>query len=170
TGGKLTVETGVVTVTDQVIHAYGLQTTGEFATLAIADTGIGMTPEVRAQIFEPFFTTKDSSKGTGLGLATVDGIVRQAGGFVTLDSAPGVGTTFTVHLPKIAPREAGAPTNGRTGATERGSGTILFVEDDDAVRAVGARALRERGYIVLTARSAQSAVRAFREHPTRIDL
>jgi two-component system cell cycle sensor histidine kinase/response regulator CckA len=169
-GGKLTIETGVVTVTDEVIQTYGLHTAGEFATLAIADTGIGMTPEVQAQIFEPFFTTKDSSKGTGLGLATVDGIVRQAGGFVTLDSAPGVGTTFTVHLPKIAPREAAAPTNGRTGATERGSGTILFVEDDDAVRAVGARALRERGYIVLTARSAESAVRAFHEHPSRIDL
>jgi PAS domain S-box-containing protein len=170
TGGKLTVATGVVTVTDQVIQTYGLQTTGEFATLAIADTGIGMTPEVQAQIFEPFFTTKDSSKGTGLGLATVDGIVRQAGGFVTVDSAPGVDTTFMVHLPKIAPREAAAPTIGQSSAAERGSGTILFVEDDDAVRAVGARALRDRGYVVLTARSAESAVRAFQEHPTRIDL
>jgi len=171
TGGQLTIETGVATLTDDVMQTCGLQQASrEFATLAIIDTGVGMTPEVQAQIFEPFFTTKDSSKGTGLGLATVDGIVRQAGGFVKFDSVAGVGTTFTVHLPKIATREAAAPTTGQTAATERGSGTILFVEDDDAVRAVGARALRERGYIVLTARSAQSAVRAFREHPTRIDL
>jgi PAS domain S-box-containing protein len=171
TGGQLTIETGVATVPDDVRRTYGLQkASAEFATLAITDTGIGMTPEVQAQVFEPFFTTKDSSKGTGLGLATVDGIVRQAGGFVKFESAAGAGTTFTVHLPKMAAREAAAPTNGQAGATERGSGTILFVEDDDAVRAVGARALRERGYVVLTARSAESAVRAFQEHPARIDL
>jgi len=103
-GGQLTIETGVTTPTGDVIETDGLQKTpGEFATLKVADTGVGMTPEVQAQIFEPFFTTKDSDNGTGLGLAMVDGIVRQAGGFVRFESAPGVGTTFTVHLPKIAP-------------------------------------------------------------------
>jgi CheY-like chemotaxis protein len=156
-------------VSPDVIQTYGL-TAGEFAALTVADTGIGMTPEVLAHIFDPFFTTKDPSKGTGLGLATVDGIVRQAGGFVTVDSTPGVGTTFTVHLPKISTRDASAPPNHQTGDTERGSGTILFVEDDDSVRAVGARALRQRGYIVLTARSAESALRVFRDHPARIDV
>jgi two-component system sensor histidine kinase EvgS len=171
TGGRLTIETGAATLTGDVLQTCGLQNApGEFATLAITDTGIGMTPEVQAQIFVPFFTTKDSSKGTGLGLATVDGIVRQAGGFVRFESEPGVGTTFTVHLPKIAARETAASATEPIGVMERGSGTILFVEDDDAVRAVGARALRDRGYIVVTARSAESAVRAFREHPTRIDL
>ena len=168
-GGSLTIATGRVRVDDEVVHTYGLQPAAEFATLAVTDTGVGMTPDVRAQIFDPFFTTKDSSKGTGLGLAMVDGIVRQAGGFVTVDSTPGVGTIFTVHLPRIARR--GVTTASRTsGDSGRGTGTILFVEDDDAVRAVGARALRERGYDVLTARSADSALRVFAEHPAPINL
>jgi PAS domain S-box-containing protein len=169
-GGSVRIETGSVTVGEDAIQTYGLQTAGQFTTLTVADTGIGMTPEVVAQIFEPFFTTKDPSKGTGLGLATVDGIVRQAGGFVTVDSAPGAGTTFTVHLPKQTAPDTTGKTAGHAETTEHGSGTILFVEDDDAVRAVGARALRDCGYVVLTARTAESARRVFEEHPTRIDL
>jgi PAS domain S-box-containing protein len=168
-GGRLTVATGRVRVDDEVIQTYGLQPMAEFATLTVSDTGVGMTPDVRAQIFEPFFTTKDSSKGTGLGLAMVDGIVRQAGGFVTVDSVQGAGTTFTVHLPKVAPRDV-MTARRNSGSGERGTGTILFVEDDDAVRAAGARALRDRGYDVLTARSAESALRVFEEHPTPINL
>jgi two-component system cell cycle sensor histidine kinase/response regulator CckA len=169
-GGTLTIETGTAVVDDRFRDAHRLPRGCELTMLTVTDTGVGMTPDVKAQIFDPFFTTKDATKGTGLGLATVDAIVRQARGCVVVESAPGAGTTFAIYLPKVPSSRAAAGAGGASAARRRDTGTILFVEDDDAVRTVGARALRERGYTVLTARHAEAALEIFEAHGRHIDL
>jgi CheY-like chemotaxis protein len=126
--------------------------------LAVTDTGTGMDAATRAQAFEPFFTTKPKGKGTGLGLATVYGIVQQSGGGIALDSAPGRGTSIRVYLPATkahAEPAAPEPPPIRDGA---GTETVLLVEDNDAVRDLTGRALRRRGYTVHEARDAEEAV------------
>ena len=132
---------------------------GRWLELAVSDTGSGMSPEVRAQIFEPFFTTKEAGQGTGLGLATVHGIVTQTGGRIEVDSAPGEGTTFRVLLPCVAD-EAGREEAASTPAPSesRGEETVLLVEDEDAVRRFIAEALRRRGYRVIEAADGDQAI------------
>ncbi len=147
---------------------------GDFVRLRVRDEGIGMTPDVQAHLFEPFFTTKDVGKGTGLGLAFVYGIVRHHRGFITVDTAPGGGTTFTVYLPFAS----GAPSAVRDEralpvATETATSknaTILLVEDEDDVRAVTARTLNRAGYRVLEAASPSEACTIFDENALDIDL
>ncbi|HEX6976541.1 MAG TPA: PAS domain S-box protein [Vicinamibacterales bacterium] len=145
TGGRLTIRTGTATHEGQ-----------PFDFLAVADTGVGMTPEIQAQIFNPFFTTKGPEKGTGLGLSTVHGIVQQAGGHISVDSVPERGSTFTVFLP----RAADAPAAGESVKTAVPTGTerILFVEDETAVRTMATRGLSRYGYTVLTAQDAVEAM------------
>jgi two-component system cell cycle sensor histidine kinase/response regulator CckA len=133
----------------------------------VFDDGIGIAPDALARIFEPFYTTKDVGQGSGLGLAAVYGIVRQSNGFITAESQPGRGATFTMHFPAVAGAvlEAVAPPT-HAGGRE----TILLVEDEDAVRAVVAAVLRRHGYTVLEAATPAAAMRMFDDNASRIDL
>jgi CheY-like chemotaxis protein len=133
---------------------------GSYVRLSVSDTGMGIDPETRGRIFEPFFTTKERGKGTGLGLATVYGIVRQSAGYVEVDSTPGEGTTFAVYLPKTAVAE-GAPTPPATASIRRSrTETILVVDDDAAVRGVVRRILEGGGYHVIEADTGAAAIEA----------
>jgi CheY-like chemotaxis protein len=124
--------------------------------LAVSDTGTGMTDDVQAHLFEPFFTTKEKGKGTGLGLATVYGIVKQSGGFVAVDSTVGEGTTFRIYLPRVEDAVVARP--GAAPGPVAGTETILIAEDEPAVRAVARQALERHGFTVLEAPSAEAAL------------
>jgi two-component system cell cycle sensor histidine kinase/response regulator CckA len=146
---------------------------GDYVRIEVADTGTGMSKEIQSKIFDPFFTTKPVGQGTGLGLATVYGIVKQTGGFITVDSEPGKGTAFNIYLPRrrieaveAAPVEA-APAAARD---VTGQDTILLVEDEEAVRSFAARALRMRGYNVLEASGGEEALEIVKEQAGSIDL
>jgi two-component system cell cycle sensor histidine kinase/response regulator CckA len=168
-GGTLTVLTDNVQVGASIVATHRDATAGAFVTLAVTDTGGGMTPEIRAQVFNPFFTTKGPSKGTGLGLSTVFGIVREAGGFIDVSSEPGAGSTFTVYLPQVTGDVPPVtPTAGRP--VGPGTETILLVEDDNTIRALGARGLRRHGYAVVLARHAADAMNVAARHAGKIDL
>ncbi len=143
---------------------------GEYVQLSVSDTGVGMDPEVQARIFEPFFTTKPVGQGTGLGLSTVYGIVKQSEGFVWVYSEPGLGTTFKVYLPRVGSGLAGASDAERVPAAQGGSETILIVEDEEMVRSLASRSLREHGYTVLEARHGADAIRQLQSRPSGIDL
>jgi hypothetical protein len=137
---------------------------GRFVTIAVSDSGSGMTEETRARIFEPFFTTKEAGKGTGLGLATVYGIVEQAGGRIEVDTALGIGSTFFVHLPELRVGDADA-------AQDDGEGTrILVVEDEDLVRELVRTVLEEAGYRVFEAANGRQALDFLERQDLRIDL
>ncbi|HKC24419.1 MAG TPA: ATP-binding protein, partial [Thermoanaerobaculia bacterium] len=148
-GGTLTLATDEVLVEDREVPR------GVYVRISVADTGIGMKPEVMAHLFEPFFTTKALGKGTGLGLATADGIVEQSGGFVTVESAPGKGSTFRVHLPRTD--ELPEMIERSESALPSGHESVLLVEDDETVRAYAATILRGRGYFVSEAGDAAAA-------------
>jgi CheY-like chemotaxis protein len=138
-------------------------------TLSVSDTGLGMDAETQARIFEPFFTTKEPGKGTGLGLATVYGIVKQSGGFIWVYSEPGRGTTFKIYLPRVGERaEPLTPPPG--GAVVRGTETILLVEDEGALRALLREILEGFGYTVLEAAHGVDALRVARDHAGTIHL
>ena len=158
-GGELTIETSNVTLTEPRLRAEGLGLSpGFYVMLSITDTGVGMDAATRERAFEPFFTTKPRGKGTGLGLATVYGIVDQSGGGVSLESGPGLGTIVRIYLPATtvieAPRAPEVPRIHQDAGTE----TVLIVEDNDAVRDLTARALRRRGYTVYEARDGEGAM------------
>jgi PAS domain S-box-containing protein len=142
----------------------------EFVRLRVVDNGVGMTAEARAHLFEPFFTTKDVGQGTGLGLASVYGIVRQSNGVITGDSEPGAGSVFTMYFPVASAAAAGAggASAGAGDAAERE--TILLVEDEDAVRAIVSTVLRRQGYQVLEAPTPTVATAIFAQHNGDIDL
>ena len=168
-GGTLSIETGNVELDEAYARRHPGASPGRFVVLAITDTGHGMDAAVKARIFEPFFTTKEPGKGTGLGLATVFGIVKQSGGSISVDSAPGQGTTFKVYLPRVdeavdQPATPVAPT------LARGSETILLVEDDHEVRALARETLEGNGYVVISAASPAEALRLASSHPGRIHL
>ena len=169
-GGILTIETNTVLADDAFVRVHSGSSAGEYVRLTVTDTGQGMSAEVRAQIFMPFFTTKGPDAGTGLGLATVYRIVQQAGGFITVDSAPGHGTSFDVYLPTVdAPvDQAGESTD--LAVQPLTSGTVLLAEDDERIRTLGSRALRRLGYTVLPARDAEEAKRIAASESGRIDL
>ncbi len=170
-GGKLTIETANVAL-DALSAARLLDVTpGLYVMLTVSDTGHGMDDETQAHIFEPFFTTKEQGKGTGLGLATVFGIIKQCGGHVTVRSKPGQGTTFRIYLCQaegnVEPIEANDNTDIETG---HGSETILVVEDEERVRELVRRALLEAGYTVLTACQGVEALQTFQEYNALIHL
>ncbi len=145
----------------------------DYVLIEVADDGCGIPPEVKEKIFEPFFTTKEVGKGTGLGLSMVFGIVKQSGGFVFVDSEAGKGATFKILLPRHIPEEkdAAAPTEvAKPAADLTGHGVVLLVEDEDAVRAFGVRALSSRGYTVLEAASGLEGLEVVEREKGKIDL
>lgn len=147
----------------------------EFVIIEVADTGTGMTDEVKTKIFEPFFTTKEVGKGTGLGLATVYGIVQQSGGHLTVDSELGVGTTFRIYLPAADMSEADeevlkTPAAAKKPADLTGQGNILFVEDEASVRLIAAKSLRKKGYKVVEAEDGEEAFELLEEADEPFDL
>jgi two-component system, cell cycle sensor histidine kinase and response regulator CckA len=159
TGGLMTIETANVMLTESRLRAENLTLeSGAYVMLSITDTGMGMDPATRARAFEPFFTTKPKGKGTGLGLATVYGIVDQSGGGISIQTAPGKGTSIRIYLPATKAtaeaRASDAPAARDGGGTE----TVLLVEDNDSVRDLAAKALRRRGYVVHEARDAEQAI------------
>jgi CheY-like chemotaxis protein len=171
-GGRLSIATRSVQLGagDAARHPGTEITPGRYAKLTISDTGQGMDPPTLARIFEPFFTTKDIGEGTGLGLSTVYGTVKQAGGFVWAYSERGHGSAFTVYLPETARLvpDAGTPGNGtvRPGGTE----SILIVEDEEVVRDLAERILRAEGYHCLTAASGHEALAMVEKLGAPVDL
>ena len=158
-GGRLTIETGGVELSDEAIAAQKLSLrAGQYVMLTVADTGIGMDAATRERAFEPFFTTKPKGKGTGLGLATVYGIVDQSGGGIALATAPGAGTTVRVYLPACGVAEDTPQPRISPIIADAGTETVLLVEDNDSVRDLAAKALRRRGYVVYEARNAEDAI------------
>ena len=142
---------------------------GAYIMVSVSDTGCGMTPEVQERIFEPFFTTKERDRGTGLGLSTVYGIVKQSGGYVWCYSEPGKGTTFKIYLPRVESADDPMPMTA-TAPAGRGSETILLVEDEAPVRLVASRILRQSGYTVIEAPDGAAAVALCTAHEGPLDL
>ncbi len=180
-GGILTLKTRNITERESQRLAHDGMPVGEYVALEVADTGTGMPAEVLEKIFEPFFTTKGIGKGTGLGLSTVYGIVKQSGGFIYADSAPGKGTNFQVFLPRYiveaeddlapvqiaAPREREKPVQA---SDLTGTGRVLLVEDEDVVRSFAVRALTRQGYEVLEASDGVEALEIVAQNEGRIDI
>ena len=168
-GGKLTVEIRNVELDAQAAELHPDVIPGPYVLLAVSDTGTGMDEETRAHLFEPFFTTKDVGKGTGLGLATIFGIVKQSGGHIWVDSEPGRGTMFKIHLPRVSEAvTSGKPTGD--GKATRGNETVLVVEDQKDVRLLVAKSLNAYGYRVLTTANAEEALACAQAHDGRIYL
>ncbi|MDY3562432.1 PAS domain S-box protein [Gemmata sp. JC673] len=168
TGGRLTIETRAVALGPDELPDDPDLRPGRYVRLTVADTGCGMSDAVQARLFEPFFTTKGVGKGTGLGLAVVHGAVKQNGGHISVTSAAGAGSTFTLLFP-AAVGPAGAAAEAPV-LPARGAETVLLVEDEDAVRAVTRRALEGCGYTVLAAGGAEAALALSDQHPGGIDL
>ena len=170
-GGRLTLETDLEVVGDQFMEAHPWARAGTHVRIRVRDTGQGIDPEVLPQIFEPFFTTKERGRGTGLGLATVYGIIKQHEGVILVDSAPRQGTVFSLLLPASEVTEAaGAADQPRARTAPRGTETILLAEDDAAVRNVIGRILGQAGYRVLEAGDGQEALNLFDAHAEEIEL
>ena len=168
-GGKLTIGTANVDLDESFAQAHLGSVPGSYAMLAVTDTGVGMDAAVRAHLFEPFFTTKEVGKGTGLGLATVYGIVKQSGGYISVYSEPGHGSSFKIYLPRIA-TPAEPPAAALKGGPAPGSETVLVVEDEPAVLTLSRRALEAQGYVVLAASDADAALRVVERHGGMIHL
>jgi CheY-like chemotaxis protein len=169
-GGRLTIEIASLLLDERAVRGTPEMRQGRYVCLSVSDTGVGMDEATKSRIFEPFFTTKEVGKGTGLGLATVYGIVKQMGGHILVDSEPGRGAVFRVYLPPAgewASGEAGGPS---AAGAPRGSETILLVEDEVAVRAVTRRLLERQGYRVVAAANGTEALRLGTESAERIHL
>ena len=170
TGGRLTIEVANVDMDETYVRGHAPASPGRYVMLAISDTGIGMDEQTKARIFEPFFTTKEAGKGTGLGLATVYGIVKQSGGLIWVYSEPGHGTSFKVYLPRVD--EPSEPTTASTAGAEPrgGTETVLVVEDAASVRMVTRQVLERFGYAVMEAPNGDTALRLAAKHHGPIHL
>jgi two-component system cell cycle sensor histidine kinase/response regulator CckA len=174
-GGTLTIRTANITQASTVRRGHEVMPAGDYVLIEVADTGVGIPKEHLARIFEPFFSTKEVGSGTGLGLSTVYGIVRQTGGFIFVDSAPGRGAAFQIYLPRHQLSDAALtariePIDLLPAKDLTGIGTVMLVEDEDPVRIFGARALRNKGYKVLEARSGEAALELIQTADGPIDL
>jgi two-component system, cell cycle sensor histidine kinase and response regulator CckA len=189
-GGRLTLRTANIGADESARFQYKGMPVGEYVLVEVADSGSGIAPELINKIFDPFFTTKDIGKGTGLGLATVYGFIKQSGGFIYVDSELGTGTTFRVFIPRYvpaaddvqAPQLSDAPPTAiadtlsaaeevrRTATDLTGQGTILLVEDEEGLRALNARGLTSRGYNVIEAGNGVEAIEQFEDRGGKIDL
>ena len=168
--GQLIIETENVELDNTYIRTHALVQPGPYVMLAVSDTGVGMDADTKERIFEPFFTTKGPGSGTGLGLATVDGIVKQSGGHIWVYSELGRGTTFKIYLPRVEQPHEEPESGVALAELFHGSETVLLVEDDEMVRAMTQDILERYGYHVLTARNVHDAVRFAQEGPEQIHL
>ncbi|MGE3770533.1 MAG: ATP-binding protein [Bdellovibrionales bacterium] len=175
-GGKLSISTRNHVQSTSVLRGQEEQPAGDYVAIEVEDQGHGIPPDIMARIFEPFFSTKEIGAGTGLGLSTVYGIVRQTNGYIAVESTVGVGTKFTVFLPRHietaeeTAKAAAAAAKEEAATDLTGAGTILLVEDEDAVRTFSSRALKNKGYNLLEARSGEEALQVLRDHIDEIDL
>ena len=174
-GGTLTIRTVNVRSAQSQRRGHEVMPAGDYVLIEVADTGVGIPSGNLARIFDPFFSTKELGSGTGLGLSTVYGIVKQTGGFVFVDSYPGRGAVFEIYLPRFQATDASMSahldaTEAPAGKDLTGCGTVLLVEDEDPVRKFGARALRNKGYKVIEAESGEAALEAIRDASEKIDL
>jgi len=169
-GGKLTIETANVVLDEDYAARHGGAQAGPHVMVAVTDTGAGMDQETRERIFEPFFTTKEAGKGTGLGLATAYGIVKQHGGNIWVYSELDKGSTFKIYFPRVDDEANDLSSDTKFAVEPHGSEMILVVEDETSVRAIAQRALEMHGYTVLCAASAEEAETAFEEHRSDIAL
>jgi CheY-like chemotaxis protein len=170
-GGKLTIQTSNVEI-DEVFaqqSPYPIEI-GSYVCLAVGDTGVGMDAATQAQIFEPFFTTKEKGKGTGLGLSMVYGVVKQSGGYITVHSEPGAGTTLKIYLPRVdAPLES-EQARTTVPTSLQGTETVLLVEDETGLRTLTSALLARCGYTVLAAQNAAEALQTSRQYQGTIHL
>jgi two-component system, cell cycle sensor histidine kinase and response regulator CckA len=174
-GGLLTIRSANVTERESQKFSHHGMPVGEYVVVEVKDTGSGMSQDVMAKVFEPFFTTKGIGKGTGLGLATVYGIVKQSGGYIYPESEPGDGTTFRVYLPRHVPENEDAIVAQKSSKKDRaqdltGSGRVLLVEDEDIVRSFAVRALKRQGYEVLEASTGVEALEVMEKHDHQVDI
>ncbi len=168
-GGKLLVETHEVDFEEEYVQEHAYVKKGRYALLAVSDTGVGMDEATRGRAFEPFFTTKTPEKGTGLGLSVVYGIVKQHNGYIHLYSEPGKGSTFKIYFPAIdASPDVEIPVE--VGPIRGGSETILLAEDEESIRTLAERTLKDIGYTVFTARNGEDAIGIFRRHGEKVAL
>ena len=169
-GGKLTIQTANVDLDTAYTHQHPGSRVGSYVMLRVTDTGTGIDPEIQAQIFEPFFTTKERDKGTGLGLATVYGVVKQSGGYIAVDSEKGKGASFSVYLLRVENAVAAPDLSNDAPVSVRGSETILLVEDEESLRKLADMFLRDSGYHVLTAADGAQALQVARQYAGPIHL
>jgi len=168
--GAITMRTGNIAIADSTPADHLEFIPGDYVQLTVSDTGEGMSQEVRENIFEPFFTTKELGEGTGLGLSTVYGIVKQNDGFIYVASELGKGTTFNIYLPRFATETAQIPSEEATGQRPTGTETILLVEDDEAILNLSKMILEKLSYTVLAAHTPLHAIHLVEEHPSEIHL
>jgi CheY-like chemotaxis protein len=170
-GGRILIETSNVELDDSYTQDHAAVRPGRYVMLAVTDTGVGMSSDTVAHIFEPFYTTKESGSGTGLGLSTVYGIVKQSGGYIWVYSEPGKGTAFKVYLPRVEERvEVSSTAQTPAQAARDGKETILLVEDEPAVRELTRMVLSKRGYSVIEALNPADAERLADNHGAEIHL
>jgi CheY-like chemotaxis protein len=169
-GGRFTVETSNVELDSLYSAAHPVVQPGKYVLLAVSDTGTGMDAETQAHIFEPFFTTKEQGKGTGLGLATTYGVIKQSGGFIWVYSELSKGTTFKIYLPRVDEPAASIPTVHIPASLARGTETVLLSEDEQDVREITREFLESAGYKVLEAPGGEAALQVAAAHSGPIDL
>src|SRR5260221_8531962 len=169
-GGRFTIETSNVELDSLYRAMHPIVQPGKYVLLAVSDNGVGMDADTQAHIFEPFFTTKEQGKGTGLGLATVYGVVKQSGGFIWVYSELGRGTTFKIYLPRVDEPAASIPVVHIPASLARGTETVLLTEDESDVREVAREFLESAGYTVLEAASGDAALEVSAAHRGTIDL
>ena len=169
-GGKLTIQTANAVIDEAFVREHPGAVAGKYVTLTVTDTGTGMDSETQAQIFEPFFTTKGRDKGTGLGLATVYGVVKQSNGYITVESEKGKGSLFTIYLPRVETHVIAPAKSSPEPLNTRGSETILLVEDAEPLRRLAALFLKENGYHVVTAKDGSDAQQVAAQISGPIDL
>ena len=169
-GGTISVRTSNATLDEAQASQRSPMTPGEYVLFSVTDTGHGMDEKTKALIFEPFFTTKEVGKGTGLGLATVYGVVKQSGGFIWVESSPGKGTTFEIYLPKAQGKASASEVEKKPSSLPKGSETILVVEDESGVRELACEFLKVSGYSVLEAKDGLEALEVVSRHQGRVDL
>jgi CheY-like chemotaxis protein len=170
TDGRIAIETRNIKIDEGFCDTHPGARPGEFVMLAVRDNGEGIPKSVLPNIFDPFFTTKGRDKGTGLGLSTVYGVTRQAGGFITVYSEPGLGSVFHIYLPRVQDTDNNRPENEKSDASPRGTETVLLVEDEVSILSMIANILEKQGYTVMSTESSVEAVELAASFNGRIDL